>query len=269
MGKGQRVDATGRSITNPKYALLNHSTMDCPAFKSLGAVERSTLLMIYHRHNGSNNGMIPLSVREVAQELRIGKSTAAKAFDELQRSGFVRVAMKSSFDWKVESGKFEGRSTRWRLTEEPTGPKEKRIPATRDFASWRSPKDDYDEHHRWREAKKMQKPVRPQVRGVPDVGQSVPADGQSAIKERLGVPDDGQTSQIANISVPQRGQFISTMHSASEGQADGRRGQPLCHPVSSSPSLQSNSSKAKPTSAAHLLQTNFMKRQPHVTQRRN
>ncbi len=177
--------------------------------------------------------------------------------------------MKSSFDWKVELGKFEGRSTRWRLTEEPTGPKEKRSPATRDFASWRSPKDDYDEHHRWRWAKKMQKPVRPEVRRVFGGGQRVPDGGQCLIGEALTVPVDGQNAQIAHLGVPEDGQYISTIHSPSDGQASGGRAKPPCHADLSSPPLQSDSSKAKPTSAAHLLQTKFMKRQPPLAQRRN
>lgn len=225
MGSGQRIDKTGRTVKRPKFALINHDTMDSPAWKSLGAVERATLLMIYNRHDGSNNGKIALSVREVAIELSIGKSTAAKAFDELQRCGFIRAAIKSSFDWKVESGEFEGRSTRWRLTEEPTGPKEKRISATRDFVSWRSPKDDYDEHirlrERVREAKKMQNAVRPQVRGVPDGGQSVPDGGQKPSKDPLSVPVGGQTAQIAQIGVPQDGQYISTIHSTSKAAVSG------------------------------------------------
>jgi hypothetical protein len=213
MTKGRRIDKTGRTPKGPKFALINHATMDSPAWKSLGVVERATVLMIYHRHDGSNNGLIPLSVREVANELNIGKSTAAKAFDELQRCGFVRASIKSSFDWKVESGEFEGRSTRWRLTEEPTGPKEKRISATRDFASWRSSKDDYKEHLRLREAKKVQNAVRPQVRGVPASGRYVPVGGQRPPKGPSSVPVGGQTAQIAQIGVPEGGQYISTIHS--------------------------------------------------------
>jgi len=194
--------------------------MESPAFKSLGAVERATFLMIYNRHNGGNNGQIPLSIREVALELDIGKTRAAKAFDELQRAGFVRVGLKSSFDWKVELSGFEGRSTRWRLTEEPSGPPEKRTPATKEFAAWRSPRDDYVGHLQERvakaKAKKIQNAVRPQVRGVPTSGQGVPTSGQSAIEGVLSVPVGGHRGQKAQLSVPEDGQYISTIHSASQ-----------------------------------------------------
>jgi hypothetical protein len=92
MGEGQRIDKTGRTIKRRRFSLINHDTMDSPAWKSLSAVARTILFMIYHRHDGSNSGLIHLSVREVAKELNIGKSTAAKGFDELQRCGFTRLA---------------------------------------------------------------------------------------------------------------------------------------------------------------------------------
>lgn len=84
---------------------------DSPAWQSLSALARATLLEVMKRYVGDNNGKIPLSVREVAAAFHIGKTTAAAAFAELQDRGFLAVAQKGAFSVKHR------RATEWRLTE--------------------------------------------------------------------------------------------------------------------------------------------------------
>jgi hypothetical protein len=78
---------------------------------------------------GSNNGRIPYSVREAAEALHSGKSTAAASFKRLIDRGFIHPMQKGKFDRKLRH------STEWRLTEfscDVTG-----ALATKEFARWR------------------------------------------------------------------------------------------------------------------------------------
>ena len=62
---------------------------------------------------GSNNGKLPYSIREAADSLHIGKSTAASALTVLQERGFIVPMTKGAFSRKVRH------ATEWRLTEFP------------------------------------------------------------------------------------------------------------------------------------------------------
>jgi DNA-binding transcriptional regulator YhcF (GntR family) len=62
---------------------------------------------------GSNNGKLPHSVREAAEALNIGKSTAARAFESLEQHGFIVATKQGAFSLKKRH------ATEWRLTEFP------------------------------------------------------------------------------------------------------------------------------------------------------
>lgn len=51
-------------------------------------------------YNSQNNGEIAMSVRRLAERLRVHKDTANKALKELEDRGFIRVAQRGSFHWK-------------------------------------------------------------------------------------------------------------------------------------------------------------------------
>ena len=72
-----------------RFVQLLHWEMDSAAYKDLSANARSIYEQIKRRYNGSNNGFIVYSVREAARELKVGTSTAKRAFDELQSHGFI------------------------------------------------------------------------------------------------------------------------------------------------------------------------------------
>ena len=75
--------------TGPRFVQLFHWEMDNPAYRALSGNARTIYTEIKRRYNGSNNGFIVYSVRQGADELRIGKTTAAKAFTQLQIHGFI------------------------------------------------------------------------------------------------------------------------------------------------------------------------------------
>jgi hypothetical protein len=110
-----KANKTGRSKGEGRYIALRHWLYDSQAFRSLSAGARGVYLMLQRRYAGpgSNNGSIPLSIREVADEFHVGKSTAHGYFIELQERGFVEVVIRGTFTRK------DRRATEWRLTEYP------------------------------------------------------------------------------------------------------------------------------------------------------
>jgi hypothetical protein len=98
------------------------------AWCSLNPVARCVYLELKRRYVGTNNGRIPLSVREAAEALRVGKSTAAEALKTLETRGFIVAMCQGKFDRKTRH------STEWRLTEERCSVTLK--PASKEFMRW-------------------------------------------------------------------------------------------------------------------------------------
>ena len=103
--------------------------LDSPAYRHLSCYGRALLVELVYRHNGENNGQVPMSVREAATRLDISPTTAVKIFRELKDKGFIRQARRGSFDLK------EPHATEWTLTMEPVGDAK----PTKDFMSWEPP----------------------------------------------------------------------------------------------------------------------------------
>jgi hypothetical protein len=120
------VDQTGRSVEEARHVRLYHWLTGSPAWCSLTAQSRAVYIEIARRFNGTNNGEISLSVREVACLVHIAKDTASKCFHELVAKGFIRRNVCGSFNWKLRH------ATTWILTEHPFEDQ----PATKDFMRW-------------------------------------------------------------------------------------------------------------------------------------
>lgn len=87
--------------TGPRFIQLFYWMFDTPAWKDLDAVSRSIYVELTARYNGSNNGRIAYSARQAAEELKIGKATAARALINLQRHGFIVCEQRGAFHLKV------------------------------------------------------------------------------------------------------------------------------------------------------------------------
>ena len=120
----------GRGSKGPRFVKLEFYLLNSPAWQDLSHPARSLYVELSLRFNGINNGFISYSVREAADRLRIGKNTAAAAFQELERHGFIKARQKGAFDYKHRH------ATEWILTEHdyPTGKA-----ATKDFMRWQHP----------------------------------------------------------------------------------------------------------------------------------
>jgi len=104
-------DRTGRSKKVARHVRIYHWMMDAEAWQSLTGNQRAVYIEMAARYNGRNNGRIPYSVREAAESLHIGKSTAARDLAVLQERGFIIPRKKGAFSLKVRH------ATEWRLTE--------------------------------------------------------------------------------------------------------------------------------------------------------
>lgn len=98
-----------------RFVRLQEYLLACVAWQKLTPTARALYVEIARRYRGpdSNNGKIPYSVREAANALGVGKSTAHSAFRRLIEHGFIVPKKLSGFNVK-------GRvATEWLLTEYP------------------------------------------------------------------------------------------------------------------------------------------------------
>ena len=78
--------------------------LNSEAWRSLTAAARALYVQIAARYNGSNNGAMGCSVRNAAEECRISKNIAFRAFKELIQTGFIGLKTPCAFSRKVRHG---------------------------------------------------------------------------------------------------------------------------------------------------------------------
>ena len=99
-------------MKHENFIMLPHSVYDSPAFAMLSPIDIAVLLLLIRKHNGSNNGNIPLGVREVAAKCRCGKTTAIRALQALKKSGLIALIQKGHL---VPAIGRDNIASRWRL----------------------------------------------------------------------------------------------------------------------------------------------------------
>jgi hypothetical protein len=123
-------------------------------------------------------------VRQAADALRIGKTTAAKGFTDLQNHGFIVAEQRGAFHWKIDvTGERHRPASEWRLTachNDRTTGIESRYP-TKEFMRW----------------PEIQNTVRPQVRMVPN---RRPHGLRSGTMENENGPDGTRTRTTKAVS---------------------------------------------------------------------
>jgi DNA-binding HxlR family transcriptional regulator len=124
--RGRGVDATGRSKGKEPFVMLRKFVLASEAYRSLKPLPRAIYTELRRRYNGTNNGYISCSLREIEKELHCSKNTASAALGELVKKGFIKRATCGSFHYKVRH------APTWILTEEEYDGK----PATKEFARW-------------------------------------------------------------------------------------------------------------------------------------
>lgn len=122
--RGRGVRADGRSDRAEQFAMVKYEMIRREVFQSMSGAAKSALFEMWSRHWGGNNGDISLSYDEAASLFRISKSTAGRAFRELEERGFA---------YRTKPGQWYGRlAATWRLTMLPAN----NNPATNDYRRW-------------------------------------------------------------------------------------------------------------------------------------
>ena len=108
-----RPNATGRSEIS-RFVRLDYRLLSSNAYRSLNPNCRALLVELSMLYNGSNNGSLYLSVRDATHRMGLADTSAAsRAFDELQKMGFIKVAQMAHFRIKAAEG---SRARCWQLT---------------------------------------------------------------------------------------------------------------------------------------------------------
>jgi hypothetical protein len=118
----------GRNEGPVKHVRLDHYLLKTAAWRSLNATARAIYVEVKFRYNGMNNGRIPYSIREAAEALGIGKSSAADGFRALRERGFLVAEKEGTFHRKMRH------ASEWRLTEAPCNVNDA-LP-TKEFTRW-------------------------------------------------------------------------------------------------------------------------------------
>ena len=103
----------GRS--SGQFAALPFQIIDSDAYRSLKPAAVSVYIQLLRRFNGSNNGYIPYSCRDVAEACNIGKMTAQRAFKQLEAVGLIECIVPSSFNSRKKMAR------EWAVTHHPVG----------------------------------------------------------------------------------------------------------------------------------------------------
>ena len=90
--------------------MLHFYMLESEAWRSLSLPARSAFVEIARRFNGTNNGRIGMSGRQLATLLHTSRATATRALQELAAKGFIEVVRRGAF-----SNKFK-LASEWRLT---------------------------------------------------------------------------------------------------------------------------------------------------------
>jgi hypothetical protein len=94
--------------SGPNFAQLYHYVKRSTSYHGLSNIAKLLLIELADRYNGSNNGMITLSVREAAYEIGCGQGSISNAMRELDDADLARP---------TKLGAWRGRqATEWRLT---------------------------------------------------------------------------------------------------------------------------------------------------------
>jgi predicted RNA binding protein YcfA (HicA-like mRNA interferase family) len=127
MAKRRKADKTGRSAED-QYWNLPYTLARSEAFRSLPGPALKVFVELRCRFNGGNNGKLTLSLDEAARLLGLSKTTAKRAFTDLEARGFIKLRVKGSW--------YGRKASEWILTTIPLNG----VPSTNEWKQWQSGK---------------------------------------------------------------------------------------------------------------------------------
>jgi hypothetical protein len=113
----ERIEEAGRlkaaNAKKERFTRLGEIMTGSPAWKALGRGGRDAYAWIKRRYRKTNNGMIPMGARDLAEQMGVSKDAANRYLLRLQALGFIAPAKRGHFGDRTGAR----RATRWRLTE--------------------------------------------------------------------------------------------------------------------------------------------------------
>lgn len=99
--------AKGRSDAKSggQFIMTRYDIFDSPAYRSLSPNARCAIMEVQRRYNGSNNGHISFSYREMGERLGKDKNTGGKALNDLVKVGFLKITENSDFNRKTKKAR--------------------------------------------------------------------------------------------------------------------------------------------------------------------
>jgi DNA-binding transcriptional regulator YhcF (GntR family) len=79
------------------FIKIPHYIVDSFAWRQLSPMDKATWIELAAIYNGSNNGRIAASTRVLADRMNAGKSTVARALNNLATFGFIEIVKRSRF----------------------------------------------------------------------------------------------------------------------------------------------------------------------------
>ena len=76
------------------FIMLPHGIFDGPGYRVLHPTDRDVLMLLLRKHNGRNNGAIPLGTRAAAKQCHRSQSTTCRALAKLQEVDFISATRK-------------------------------------------------------------------------------------------------------------------------------------------------------------------------------
>ena len=128
MAKGARMNKKGRSARGGQWIPLPYPLVRSLAWRSLSGAAVKVFLELRSRFNGGNNGDLSLSLGDAASLLGLSKTTAKRAFDELERKGFLVNTSPGSW--------YGRRAATWGVTTEPMHLPRAELRARDDWKRW-------------------------------------------------------------------------------------------------------------------------------------
>ena len=124
----RRHNLKGRRNGGGQFVPISYPMAKSDAWRSLSGASVKIFVELHCRYSGGNNGDLSLSYAEAADLLSLGKSTVARAFNELEEKGFIK---------KTSQGRWYGRkASTWLVTDKPA---RKGEPALNSWQRWRYP----------------------------------------------------------------------------------------------------------------------------------
>jgi DNA-binding transcriptional ArsR family regulator len=124
---GRKQNTKGRSTGEEPHFRLFNGFARTDIVRRLSGNALKIWIELHARHFGHNNGQISLSCGECAEDLGMSKTSALRAFKELQEKGLIKLR---------REGKRLGRlASEWELTDQPANGR----PATREYQTWNPP----------------------------------------------------------------------------------------------------------------------------------